>query len=211
MSDIVKVLASGIIQGSVGSPAIVYTTNGNRTTLIKSLLICNSNNTPTEVIVTISNVYYMRYTMKANETLHVPIADQVLLTTADAVRMGSSSRADFYLCGIEIDTRDSLGPYYNVKRLARTHVSSNNVTIVSSFSVKRMIKNFVVCNTSSTAATVRVSIGVVNLLWDYPLKGYETLVIPSMDLILEAGDSITASNSSNTASIAFHITGLELV
>lgn len=211
MSDIVKVLASGIMQGTVGSPATVYTTNGNRTTLIKSLLICNPNNAPTEVVVTISNVYYMRYTMKASETIHVPIADQFLITTADAVRMGASARADYYLCGIEIDTRDNLGPYYNVKRLARTNISSTSGTIVNSSSIKRMIKNFVVCNTSSTAVTLRVNIGIVNILWDYPLKGYETLVIPSMDLILEAGDSITAVNSSNSASVAFHITGLELV
>ncbi|MDR9744111.1 hypothetical protein [Paenibacillus taichungensis] len=202
----VKKLFAGVLPTS---DTTVYTVPESKTTLVKSITLCNNSNADYSFNLLIggrngsgSNWLLNTKVIKAYDTFVIPCMDYAMADGAK-IRLYSSGGSSIIvrISGEEIDGLIESTEYesYNVS----LNQSSN--ILVPAVSYKRVIKSVFIGNASSVSSNISLSIGGNYLIMNKQIKNRDAILIPFMDQVLEAGESITGYKS-NTSIVVPHIT-----
>jgi hypothetical protein len=145
------------------------------------------------------------YIMKPNDTIIVPVMDQLLVAgNTITIYASAGNSISYYISGI--DTLTSGPEYADVVRMGLGYFQSENSTIVTSSTKNRLVKGVILCNTGSADLRVYMSIAGYSLLQGFMVKGYDTILVPTTDLLLPASTTISAYGYG----MSYYITGKEL-
>lgn len=177
-------------------------------TIIKSFVISNGSAAAVAVTVQIANINIMsNYLISPNDTIVVPVMDQLLIAGNSITLYATAANSiSFYISGVESLVTDP--EYSDVLRVGLGSVPVSSGTIVSAASKDRIVKGITLCNTSSTDRKISMEVFGWRILQVYTLKGFETILIPAMDLLIPAYEYMTASSSAS--GINYYITAKEL-
>ncbi|HBU81774.1 MAG TPA: hypothetical protein DEF35_09060 [Paenibacillus sp.] len=194
---------------TANSTVNLYTVPTNYKTIIKSFIISNGSASGINVIVRVANTEILfNYILKAKDTIVIPVMDQCLIAgNAITIYVSGASNTNViscYISGIEALTTDP--EYSGVARMGLGIIPSSSSTIVSSWSKERIVKGIILCNTNSSDTEVTMEVGGVRILQGFSIKGYDTILIPTTDLLIPASEVITAAGYG----INYYITGKEL-
>ncbi|MEK4109831.1 hypothetical protein NSQ20_06580 [Paenibacillus sp. FSL K6-1122] len=175
--------------------SVIYTAPSNKVVVLKSLIICNLQDTPIIFHMQIEGVQVATSkNLRANETLVIPIADLVLRPGAQLRAWCPSGVCTVRLSGVELDgTMEQNGLY-----LISTSVgqSGSPKEIITPRGVPSIIKSMVFCNPTNTTVMLGMRIGYFadnyTLIKNYKLSAYETIHIPFVDTFLLGTDTLTA-------------------
>ena len=96
------------------------------------------------------------------------------------------------------------------KRLAKGTLGSSDTTIYTvPSSTKIYIKAVTFCNISTTARNVSLKLAGTNVLYNFPLSAQDTITMPFLDHILEAGETIVGS-ADESDGVTYYISGREV-
>ena len=94
------------------------------------------------------------------------------------------------------------------KALFRGLASTSNTTLYTVPSATTaVVTNIVICNTSTTAATARLALDGIELIYDLSIAGNATVVV-DVKQVLAATKTISGSASATT--VELHISGMEI-
>lgn len=95
------------------------------------------------------------------------------------------------------------------KRLAKGSVSTTSTSVYTvPAGTTTIIKAITVCNSGASDQNLSMTIAGTAIIWNYKIKAYDTIAIPFLDHILQAGETITLfSTGTNTT---YYISGKEV-
>jgi hypothetical protein len=187
----------------------VYTVPTDSKTIIKSFIITNSSASGVTVIVRLAGTEILfNYIIKPYDTIVVPAMDQCIDITNGTISIYASAgnSISYYISGIETLLTDT--EYSDVSRLGHgvlpTYPTYN--FLFGSTSKNRLVKGLILCNTNSTDARVYLSISGFSILPGFTIKSYDTIIVPTTDLLLPASQTISGSG----AGVNYYITGKDV-
>lgn len=96
------------------------------------------------------------------------------------------------------------------KKLCAGTLTNSKITLYTvPAATKTIVKSVILCNKTSSAATVDLYFDGKLLLKNYTIPGYDTYVIPYIDSILEATELIEG-NSDTASAVDYIICGKEV-
>lgn len=84
------------------------------------------------------------------------------------------------------------------KRLARANFSQRVTLYTCPANTKTFVKAVSVCNPGSSPAAFTLVIGGIAIIASYSINPRDTITIPFLDHVIEAGDTIQAEASSSS-------------
>ncbi|OMF17258.1 hypothetical protein BK131_04650 [Paenibacillus amylolyticus] len=96
------------------------------------------------------------------------------------------------------------------KRLGKgtlTTTSANLYTVPAGTTTQ--LKALTLCNKTTTAATVTISLAGTEIIYQYSVKANDTITIPFLDQVLQSGETITGLSGTASA-INYYISGKEV-
>ncbi|UPK45208.1 hypothetical protein [Paenibacillus pabuli] len=204
MATSFKRLGSGNIQ-TANSQTTVYTVPTGNKAIVKSFILSNGSASSVTVIVRFAALEILfNYIMKPYDTIVVPVMDQCLFPSHTITVYASSATVSYYISGIETLTGDP--EYLDITRLGYGILPANSSALFSATSKDRLVKGIILCNTNSADTRVSMDVSGWKLLQGFLIKGYETILVPTADLLLESQSTILGSGSG----VNYYITGKEL-
>ncbi|MGX1832380.1 hypothetical protein ACWIE6_29545 [Paenibacillus taichungensis] len=194
---------------AANSTITAYTVPLSYKTIVKSFIITNSSASSVIIAVSMANIGILsNYVMKPNDTILVPVMDQLLIAgNSITVYSTTASAISYYISGIETLVTDP--EYADVLRFGYGAIQVSSGTIVSANSSKdRLIKGIILCNTATTDRKVSMWIFGWSILQPFTIKANDTILIPTSDILIPAGEYVTASSSAS--GVNYYITGKEL-
>lgn len=73
-----------------------------------------------------------------------------------------------------------------------------------------IVKALTVCNRAATAVSLTLRFNETYIVMNHTIKPLDTVIIPCMDQVLHAGESITGSCSVSTNGLNYYISGKEV-
>ncbi|WP_124117070.1 hypothetical protein [Paenibacillus xylanexedens] len=213
MPDVSKLLARGLVTAGIGIPQTIYTPpSGAKAIVIKSMMLNNSSPSPIIVSVLLNGYHILiNYSIKPNDSIIVPVVDQILSGTGDTIKISASvtSVISYYISGVEYETNDVNSDYYYARQIDRTTIAAadGNKGIGSVTAAKRIIKSLVVCNPNNTEVSFSIAFAGTWIVNAFKVKAYDTILVPTFDAVLEPGFTITC-NANNL--ISLHLSGKDV-
>ncbi|UPK45905.1 hypothetical protein [Paenibacillus pabuli] len=206
MTVILKRFAGNIVDQN--NVVTAYTVPLNYKTIVKSFFISNGSASTVSVTVRFANNAIMyNYVMKPNDAIAVPVVDQLLIAgNTITISATAANSISYYISGLEALTTDP--EYSDVLRFGIGTVPVSSGVIASSSSKDRLVKGIVLCNTFSSDARISMEVFGLRILQAFTVKASDTILIPTIDLLIPASEYITASASSG--GVHYYITGKEL-
>ncbi|NUU74036.1 hypothetical protein [Paenibacillus xylanilyticus] len=186
----------------------IYTVPDGKTTIIKSIVLCNmSSSTDNTIALMIggkdgsgSSWVFNGKVLKASDTLVIPLVDYAMASGGKIRLWSSGGSVTARISGEEIDEPIESTEY---ESYIGTMTQTSNV-LVPAVNYKRIIKSMFIGNASADSS-VYLAIGGSYVVMRKQIKYGDAILIPFMDQVLEAGESITGYKS-NTATVVPHIT-----
>ncbi|APO43353.1 hypothetical protein BS614_04305 [Paenibacillus xylanexedens] len=205
MAATFKRLGAGNVSAA-NSTLTAYTVPVSYKAIIKSFIISNGSAGNVNLIVRMGSVEILfNYIMKPYDTIVVPVMDQLLIAGNTITFYASAGNSiSYYISGIEALTTDP--EYIDVTRFGLGLVPSDLGNIVTSSAKDRLVKGIILCNTNSADTRVYMNVSTRNILQGFMIKAYETILVPTTDLLIPATEVIAASGYG----INYYITGKEL-
>ncbi|MCP1425155.1 hypothetical protein J3D43_003671 [Paenibacillus xylanexedens] len=209
MPEVIKLLASDVVPSS--SFTNIYTVPTSTSTILKSFILCNVSTAEISVFVRLNGTSILNgFKIKAGDTIVVPVVDQVMSAGETISIAATIALVNFYICGVEYTTNDPNSDYYYSKMLGRGTIPSGSTvsTIVNAVSnSKRLLKGLIVCNGNASANKLDLWIAGRSLISQYPIKPGDTILIPTMDAVLEPNAKVEAASS---LGLSFYLSGKEV-
>ena len=212
MATTFKRLGAGTIT-TANTQTTVYTVPTGSKTIIKSFIISNSSASNVTIIVRMSMLEIIyNYIIQPNDTIVIPVMDQCLdaIDGTITIYASAANSISYYISGIETLTTDP--EYSDVSRLGYgalpTYPTFN--FLFGSVIKDRLVKGIILCNTKSADTRVYMNVttgsGGFNILSGFLIKSYDTIVVPTTDLLIPGSSTISGSG----AGVNYFITGKEL-
>lgn len=192
-------LFSGTLQNDTNNLTPIYTGQANKTCVIKSIMLCNTTSAAISVMFDIGFGSLMRYKkISPNQSLVIPVTDVIVSPGEEVYLYSATPGCNARISAVEIDgTPASLGLQPYRETLAAT--TFRRIVPANTNGVTRLTKSFVICNTFSTDAKVTIRFGSStdndNLIKDYTVAAFDTILIPFADVVLMGGEYIEGSST----------------
>jgi hypothetical protein len=196
--------ASGV--ASANTTQVAYTVPTGYKAIIKSFIISNSSAGNVNLIVRMANFEILfNYMMKPYDTIVVPVMDQLLIAgNTITFSANAANSISYYISGIEALITDP--EYADVIRLGIGSLPSDDGGAIVNSSVKdRLIKGMILCNTNSADTRVYMNVSGKIILQGFMIKGYDTILVPTTDILIPATEGILGSGYG----VHYYITGKE--
>lgn len=96
------------------------------------------------------------------------------------------------------------------KRFAKGTLTTSSATLYTAPATGRaFVKALTLCNKTATDATVTLLLAGTEVIYQHVVKANDTLTIPFLDQVLEAGETITGLSGTASA-ITYYISGREV-
>lgn len=189
MADTIKSFYSAVIPTSSTN---VYTVPAGKYSVIKSIIICNQSLYKTTFRLSVNGLYvaYAR-TIQGKSTLVIDDLDIPFLAGSITLSSGSADALVVSISGFERDYVSSDYPY-------STSVGSMSSTVNLSSSYDWIVRTLIICNLSTSSATITVKVGDVNIIDSYTLSTVDSLILPSMKLFSAQGKPIVLTITGGT-------------
>ncbi|MER2061425.1 MAG: hypothetical protein ABS894_00690 [Aerococcus urinaeequi] len=193
MADIIKKLYGGYMPTVTTS---IYTAPTGKRTVIKSMTVCNSSPTTQTFHVMLNNIPFVWLrSIKPYETLVIPVFDQVL-TSGQYISVLASAASSIHvrLSGYDTDRTDLI--------TFRFKAGTSDTTVSGS---KLLVKSIAICTDGSGQITFDMRFGTNYIICNQPLNPVDTILIPTLDQILEGGEGISSKVSNTLLGVHVHI------
>ncbi|RAW13592.1 hypothetical protein DC345_19820 [Paenibacillus taichungensis] len=193
---------------TASSTVTAYTVPTSYKTIVKSFIITNSSASSVIISVVMASIGILsNYVMKPNDTILVPVMDQLMVARDSITVTTSTANAiSYYISGIETLVADP--EYADVLRLGGGAIPVTSGIIVTTSSKDRLIKGIILCNTAAAERKVSMWIYGWSILQPFTIKANDTILIPTSDILIPAGEYVSASASAT--GVNYYITGKEL-
>lgn len=194
---------------STTSNTVIYTAPSDKVIVLKSILICNFQDTPLKFNMQIEGTPFVgSRTLGAYETLVIPIADLVLRPSAQLRAWCNTGT-----CSVRITGNALVGTMAQNGLLrfgTSVGTSGSPRDIITPTGSLQVIKSVVFCNSSSQDVTINMRIGPstadnYTLIKSYKLAATDTIHIPFVDTLLLGSDTVTAWIAESTGLVYCHI------
>ncbi|OMF05280.1 hypothetical protein BK129_14945 [Paenibacillus amylolyticus] len=98
------------------------------------------------------------------------------------------------------------------KRLAKGGATTTLTTVYTApANTTTLIKAVSICNTTAANVEFNMNLADTSVIWKHVVKPYDTITLPFMDQIIQAGETIRLSTStSTTGGLTYYISGKEV-
>lgn len=178
----------------------LYTAPAGKRAVLKSLTLCNITSSDQIFYIEVAGYYFVHLqTIKAYDTLVIPVFDQVL-TAGNSIRIWSQNANSIVarLSGYETDRTDLI--------TARANLTATDTNIISG-SATLLIKSIAICCRTTDPVKLNLLFGSDYIISNRSLGKLETLFIPVADQYLPAGEIIKCGvpGVTGTANVVAHI------
>ncbi|KAA8747308.1 hypothetical protein [Paenibacillus sp. UASWS1643] len=197
MADVLRKMYGGVVPTTFND---LYTVPPGKRAVLKSLTLCNQTSSDQLYHIELGGLSFVHLqTIKAYDTLVIPVFDQVL-TAGSRVRIWSQNANSIVarLSGYETDRTDLI--------TIRANLTATDTTILSG-GAAMLIKSIAVCCRTTDPVKLNLLFGNDYIISNRALGKLETLFIPVSDQYFPAGEIIKsgAPGVTGSANVVVHI------
>ncbi|MDQ0658746.1 hypothetical protein [Paenibacillus sp. W2I17] len=194
MADIIKKLYGGYM--STVADTSIYTPPTGKRTVLKSMTVCNSSPTAQNFFIRLNGIDFVwSRSIKPYETLVIPVFDQVLFSGQTiTVWAQTANTIHVRLSGYDTDRTDLI--------TFRFRATTSDITVSSG---KFLVKSIAICTAANDPITFDMKFGSNYIICNHPLKPLDTMLIPTLDQIIESGEGIASKVSNTNTAVFVHI------
>ncbi|PRA02555.1 MULTISPECIES: hypothetical protein [unclassified Paenibacillus] len=200
MADVLKKMYGGVVPTAITD---LYKAPPGKRAVLKSLILCNQTSSDQLFWIELGGYYFVHMqTIKANDTLVIPVFDQVLAAGTN-IRIWSQNANSIVarLSGYETDRMDLIS--------VRANLTATDTTILSN-TATLLIKSIVICCRTTDPVKLNLLFGSDYIISNRALGKLETLLVPVADQFFPAGEVIKsgAPGVTGSANVVVHINAM---